>query len=209
MYDSQLLRFCFYFFFFSSNQHYHQHHPQQRSNGGSGGVGGVGVVQHSMHPNRQNYHNGQMASSGGKGPYQYHTNASSSTINGNSRVTILHKPSQIEHPVTTYPIRSDPPIENTDDVEVFVEASEEQKYFDMGINLPLSECPNVTNPAEGAEKASAAQNKTSMCLINELVRSNKVRCDETMHRERERESVLNFSFFMLHFVAYASVSCDW
>lgn len=114
-----------------------------------------------MHTNRQNYHNSQMAASGGKGPYQYHTNVP--TINGNGRVTILHKTSHMEHHHPT------DMIENVDQVVV---ASEEIRYSEMDINDRLSECPNKT--VDGGEKP-AAKNKTAMCLINDLVRSSNVR----------------------------------
>lgn len=91
-------------------------------------------------------------------------------MNGSSRITILHKPTQIEHSAATYSIRPDQPIEGNDNEEVFVEASEEKKIYDMEIKTNLSEC-NING--DGANKP-IAQNKTPMCLINELVRSNKV-----------------------------------
>lgn len=157
---------CFFHFISRSNQHYHQHHQQQRTNSGSGNTGGGGGgIQHSMHTNRQTYHNGQMAPGGGKGPYQYHTNASA--MNGNGRVAILHKPTQMEPPSHPHP------IENIENVEPVIVTSEEKHFDEMVINRP-PECANITT----------AKNKTAMCLINELVRSNKVRWRAANQRRR-------------------------
>lgn len=167
--------FLFVSFIFSSNQHY-QHHPQQRTNSGSGGGAGL---QHSMHTNRQSYHNGQMASNGGKGPYQYHTNAP--TMNG--RVAMIHKPSHMES--------HHHPNEIAETVEPVVVASEEIRYEEMQIDDRLSECPNATDES-GAKPPP--KNKTAMCLINELVRSNKVRLSDA--RERKRKNPIQYIQFV-------------
>lgn len=111
-----------------------------------------------------------MASSGGKAPYQYHTNASS--MNGNNRVAILHHPSQMDHSGSAHhhhhSVEDIEDIENEESVAI---ASEEKKFDPMIINVSLADC-----------EKPASKNKTAMCLINELVRSNKVLCNAAISR---------------------------
>lgn len=116
-----------------------------------------------------------MASSGGKAPYQYHTNAS--TMNGNGRVAIIHQPSQIKHSGSAHHS-----VENIENDETVVVASEEKKYEPMVIKVRLTDCENDTNDTTDDVEKSASKNKTAMCLINELVRSNKVSCDAAILR---------------------------
>lgn len=111
-----------------------------------------------------------MASGGGKGQFQYNANANASVMNNNAsnRVTIQQKPSQLEHSTSHHH-----PIENMQGCEIAV-ASNENPYTETILNFP--ECPEVpTTVGDGVEKPPA-KNKTDMCLINELVRSNKVSC---------------------------------
>lgn len=94
-------------------------------------------------------------------------------MNGNNRDAILHQPPQMEHSGSGH--HHHHPVENVPNCDTVTVTSDEKNFAPMKIKSRLN-CDNDTNDATDDAEKSASKNKTAMCLINELVRSNKVRC---------------------------------